>query len=161
MMHAASRAPDHGNLTPYRFIIAQGEQLTKLGGLFVEAIEATGLEMSEAQKLKLQNKPNRAPMVIISLACIDNNHNKIPGSEQFITSGLAVHQLTLAAKELGFDCMWRTGGITYNSHLHKLLKLDNSEQITGFIYVGSAKKQKPEPAAKEISQLYSNLDELV
>ena len=161
MMQAAARAPDHANLSPYRFIVVPTEQLEQLGQLFLQASLHNQPSLTQAEKNKIIARPLRAPMIIISIARIQAEHEKIPASEQLITAGLAVHQLTIAAKELGFDSMWRTGPIAYNTQLAQLLKLTATEQITGFIYIGSAKKDKPQPAAKDIKLLYSNLDELV
>jgi len=151
MIQAANRAPDHGNLSPYRFIVVNTEHLEQLGKLF---LKASPNDLSALQSEKILNMPKRAPMVIISIACFIE-HPKTPKSEQLITAGLAVHQLCLAAKELGFDSMWRTGALAYNQDLYSLLNLAQDEEITGFIYLGTAFKAKKNPPTINISHLYS------
>ena len=153
MMQAANRAPDHGNLSPYRFIIVNTEHLKQLGELFLKASQQEA-EISDLQAEKILNMPQRAPMVIISIATLIE-HPKAPKSEQLITAGIAVNQLCLAAKELGFDSMWRTGALAYNQTLNTLLNLAQNEEITGFIYIGTAFKAKKSQPSINVSHLYS------
>ncbi|MCJ8313710.1 MAG: nitroreductase [Saccharospirillaceae bacterium] len=155
MIQAANRAPDHGNLSPFRFIVVNTEHLEQLGELF---LKASANDLNPLQSEKILNMPKRAPMVIISIVSF-TPHPKAPKSEQLITAGLAVHQLCLAAKEIGFDSMWRTGALAYNQNLFSLLNLAQNEEITGFIYIGTAFKTKKSPPTKNVSHLYSTFGE--
>ena len=38
LMQAALRAPDHGNLKPYRFLVCEGDKLNQLGELYAQGM---------------------------------------------------------------------------------------------------------------------------
>tara|TARA_B110000908_G_scaffold160340_1_gene203475 strand:+ start:166 stop:447 length:282 start_codon:yes stop_codon:yes gene_type:complete len=65
MLQAALRAPDHGNLKPWRSVMVTGEGLTKLG----ELLQKAQLERdpdSDPQTLERCIKmPHRAPSILV------------------------------------------------------------------------------------------------
>ncbi|GGB80470.1 nitroreductase [Marinobacterium zhoushanense] len=146
MMKAASRAPDHGSLTPYRFLKVEGEGLRALGELFLTAGRASAGELSEAQATKLRNMPLRAPMILVAVA-VTQEHPKVPVSEQVITAGCAAHAVVQAACAQGVGAMWRSGDMAFNPKVAQGLGLAENEQIIGFIYLGQTVKEKTVPEA--------------
>ena len=66
ILNAAARVPDHGALTPWEFIIAQDEGLSRLAKVFVFAAEQSNTD--EAFIQKAAKMPFRAPMVITVVA---------------------------------------------------------------------------------------------
>ena len=51
--------------------------------------------------------------------------------------------MQMAAQAQGFGAMWRTGDLSYNDDVKLALDVDLSEDIVGFLYVGSLKKSLP------------------
>ncbi len=74
IIRAGLRAPDHAGLTPWRFVIAQGDGLKKLSDILVRAAEAENSEDAVIEKVK--NAPFRAPMVITVIAKV-TEHEKV------------------------------------------------------------------------------------
>jgi len=144
MMKAASRAPDHGSLRPYRFLRVEGKGLAALGELFLEAGRAASGELSEAQATKLRNMPTRAPMILVAIA-VTREHPKVPVGEQVITAGCAAHAVVQAACALGVGAMWRSGDMAFNPRVAEGLGLADNERIIGFVYLGQVVKAKPAP----------------
>lgn len=142
LYQAANRAPDHGCIKPWRFISAQYDELISLGQILLSAGLDTDPNMDQHKQEKLLKNPQRAPMVITAIAKI-TEHPKAPRDEQLIAAGCAVHQLCLQANLLGFGTMWRTGSICQNKVLKSQLKLNQNEEVIGFIYLGTPSKQKP------------------
>ncbi|OUS20181.1 nitroreductase ['Osedax' symbiont bacterium Rs2_46_30_T18] len=139
MYQAAARAPDHACLRPWRLIVLEGEQLKKLGEVFVAANVAKNPELSEVQQQKILHKPLRAPMIITVVASI-TEHVKVPEIEQIISAGCAAHALELAAFAQGLGAMWRSGGMMFDPSVKASLGVAEREQIVGFLYLGTAKK---------------------
>ncbi len=83
ILRAGLRAPDHGALTPWRFVVAQGEGLAKLAAILEQAEIANGSD--EAVISKAKNAPFRAPMVITVIAKVTHSE-KIPAFEQHLSS---------------------------------------------------------------------------
>ena len=142
---AALRAPDHARLAPWRFLQIQGVARQHLGELFVQASEKKSEDLTESDKNKIKQKPLRAPLIIVAIADIQENP-KVPEVEQLLSVGAAVQNILLAAHALGFAGIWRTGSMAFDATVKKGLGLSVSEQIVGFIYVGTREgKQKSLP----------------
>lgn len=131
----ALRAPDHALLKPWRYLVFEGDALVRLGELFVTASLKDEPTLSEATQAKIAKKPLRAPMVVVSIVCY-KEHHKVPEFEQILSSGAAVQNLLIGAHLEGIGAKWRTGGLAFNRHLMDSLGLHESEQITGFVYLG-------------------------
>ena len=135
MIAAASRAPDHGQLQPYRFLWIEGEGLSALGELMVAAKQQTEPNVSAETLEKLRLKPLRAPMIIVGIAS-PQPHPKVPEQEQIITAGIALQQMSALAYARGYGAMWRTGNIAYSPVIADGLGLSEHESVIGFLYLG-------------------------
>lgn len=144
MYMAALRAPDHGQLRPWRFLHIEGSGRQHLGDLFVTAAQQKDPALSKDQAEKLRKKPLRAPLIVIVVAKTQK-HPNVPKSEQWMSAACGAHSLLLAANSLGYAAMWRTGGSAYDQTIATGLGLNSNEQIVGFIYVGTAAVKKPVP----------------
>ena len=133
---AALRAPDHGNLRPWRFIEFTGEGRERLGELFCQALLVDKPDAEEAMQKKRKMMPLRAPMVIAAIAKVTPDHPKVPTVEQIISAGAAAQNIILAAHAKGLGAMWRTGDVAFDPVVAKGLGLADDDQIVGFIYLG-------------------------
>ena len=130
---AALRAPDHGMLRPWRFLLVKGQARNKLGELFVEAMQPD----TEEKKNKLLKAPLRAPMIIIAVSTI-TEHPKVPAIEQISSTAAAVQNMSIAAHALGYASIWRTGAVAFSDEVKRGLDLSASDEIVGFLYLGSS-----------------------
>ena len=151
MFRAALRAPDHGQLRPWRFLTVQGEARDRLGQLMAESLRVRSPEASEDALLKARKMPLRAPLLVVVIARVQP-HPKVPGSEQVLAVSCAAHGLLLAAHDQGLGAVWRTGDFAYDSYLTKALGLTGDEQILGFIYVGTPEGTLRTPPVMEPQQ---------
>src|SRR5690606_14155096 len=76
ILKAGLRAPDHGMLRPWRFLLVKGDARQKLGQLFVDATQPP-----EEKRKKLEEAPLRAPLVIVGIANV-KEVDGIPAIEQ-------------------------------------------------------------------------------
>ncbi|WP_322803815.1 NAD(P)H nitroreductase [Vibrio alfacsensis] len=134
IIRAGLRAPDHGALTPWRFVIAQGESLKKLSDILVNAAEAESSDDAVIEKLK--NAPFRAPMVITVIAKV-TEHEKVPALEQYLSAGCAAQAMQMAAVAQGFQGFWRSGKWMFHPEVHQAFGLKGDDQIVGFLYLGT------------------------
>lgn len=136
LFRAALRAPDHGQLRPWRFLIIQGAARERLGELFVESLQLKGPASSEEVLNKARKMPLRAPMLVVVVARLQE-HPKVPESEQTLAVATAAHGLLLAAHAQGLGAVWRTGALCYDRHVAQGLGLADHEDLLGFIYLGT------------------------
>ncbi len=143
LIKAATRAADHGNLKPWRFLFIAGEHLTRLGRIFAEAAASVKPDISRVELTRLESMPLRAPMILVVVAkCCD--HPKVPKLEQLVSAGAAAQNIINAAYAMGLGAIWRTGDMAYDQHVALALGLAEGESITGFIYLGSPQGGLPE-----------------
>ena len=134
ILQAAMSAPDHGHLKPFRFLTIRGEARQQLSTVFENAARLRGAD--EATVLKQLQKPLRAPLIIIVIACISDNPT-IPDIEQLLSAGAAAQHIQLACKALGFGSIWVTGENSYDLNVYEALGLKVNERVIGFIYTGT------------------------
>lgn len=142
MIAAAIRASDHKRLRPWRFIVVRGEALATLGNIFSSALKHDDPDASAECLADAGAKAQRAPVLVVSVVRIDENE-RVPEVEQLLSAGGATQMLLLACSALGYAGIWRTGSMAYHALVKKQLKLDDAEQIVGFVYMGRAVSEKP------------------
>ena len=157
ILAAGMRVPDHGGIQPWHFHVITGAGLGRLSDLYVEATKAILADPVNAQRkdahghdekiAKVAKMPFRAPMIIV----ISTNyvvHNKVPKQEQLVAAGCAVQAMQMTCFTLGYGAMWRTGELAYNATVKQGLNISPEDDIAGFLYVGSPKKEQHLKPAK-------------
>jgi nitroreductase len=137
LFRAALRAPDHGQLRPWRFLTIEGDAREQLGELLARALPA---EASPEALSKARAMPLRAPLLVVVIARVQA-HAKGPAQEQVIAAGCAAHGILLAAHAQGIGAVWRTGELAYNAQVAAGLGLAADEQIIAFLYLGTPERE--------------------
>jgi nitroreductase len=152
LLTIASRVPDHGKLTPWRFIVFAGPGRLKAGAAIAAAFVAKYPDANAEQVDFEHNRLTRAPLVIavVSRAA---PHAKIPEWEQVLSSGAAAMNLLTAAHALGFGATWITEWYAYDRAVLDALGLAAREKIAGFVHIGrpvQVPDDRPRPALADI-----------
>jgi nitroreductase len=157
MLTVASRVPDHGKLTPWRFVVFQGEARLAAGEKIAACFAADHPEAKPEQVEFERRRLARAPLVIavVSRAA---PHVKIPEWEQVLSSGAAAMNLVLAAHALGYAADWMTEWYAYDRRVLDALGLAPNERIAGFVHIGrpvGPPQDRPRPPLATIATYYS------
>ena len=144
ILQAATQVPDHGNLTPWRFVVIQSEDgLQRFRRLLTDTV--TELNFGEDSMRKAEQVGHMAPLVIAVIAKPNFDVPKPkPVWEQFLSAGCAAYAAQLAAKAQGFDNVWITGLWTNSPLLRAACECGDKDKIIGLLMIGTA----AEPAAK-------------
>lgn len=137
LFRCAARAPDHGLLRPWRFVVFRGEARHVLGEMLAGAEQAANPSVAVDSLAKLRANPLRAPVVVACVARVDPGHPKIPRIEQVAAVAAAVQNMQLAAEALGFGAMWRTGPLAASTLMKQSLGFDEVDEIVAFLYLGT------------------------
>lgn len=137
ILEAGARAPDHGKLAPWRFIVLENESRNILGKAMMESMKASMPGVSDADLERERAKVDRAPVIVVVAAKTVDKGDKIPQIEQVLAAGAATQNVFLAANALGFGAMWKTGGAAYDPIVKRAVGLEAEDHIVGFVYVGS------------------------
>ena len=136
ILAAGAAAPDHGRLTPFRFLTVAGEARGRLGELFAASISTRpGVSAGEIEKWR--EAPFRAPLLIVVVARPRPGIAKVPEVEQIASAACAAQNILLAAHAQGFVGKWSTGTVAYDPVVKDGLGLGADEHIVGILYLGS------------------------
>jgi nitroreductase len=156
ILRSAARAPDHGRLRPWRFVLIRGPARARFGALLAAQLQRSH-PTSNAEALEREaHKAMRAPLIVV-VAARCNPQAKIPPLEQLLSAGAAAHAMMLCACALGFNAMWKTGAAAYDEQVRTGLGLESGDAIVGFMYLGT---ESGEPAAVPPSELRELISEL-
>ena len=137
LLTVASRVPDHGKLTPWRFIVFEGDARLSIGEKLAEIFRKDNPQATAEQIEFEKNRLARAPLVVavVSRAA---PHVKIPEWEQLMSAGAAAMNLVTAAHAQGFAASWLTEWYAYDRRVLDALGLAPHEKIAGFVHIGLA-----------------------
>lgn len=133
---AALRAPDHGRLRPWRFVVVRDEAREDLGQALVEIAAKRNPDAGAEAHEQRRRKAFAAPLIIVIAASVSTQTN-VPAGEQLLAVGAATMNMLNALHILGYGGFWATGPDAYDKDLHQVLDFEPNEQILGFLFVGT------------------------
>ena len=151
---AAVRAPDHGQLRPWRFVLIRGDARVRFGNVMAESRRPQAPDMPPEGLRRERDKALRAPVIVVVAARVQAEA-RIPEIEQILSAGAAAQNIMLAAHALGYGAMWKTGEPAYDPYVKEALGLKATDAIVGFIYLGTragAASSMARPGAEQFVQ---------
>ena len=148
LLRLAARAPDHGKLFPWRFVILQGEAKAAL----VRELERLAADQPKPDKAlgalaKLRNPPLTIAVISRVIEC------NIPEWEQVLSSGAVCQNLLIAADAMGYGANWITDWYSYDEQAVRLLGLEPHERVAGFVHLGTLPDPPLERVRPELDKL--------
>jgi nitroreductase len=148
MFACAARAPDHGKLRPWRFVVIDSAARDAFGDVLAAHLQRTHAAVSAETLQRERQKAFRAPTIVV-VAAHTTPGVKIPVIEQVLSAGAAAEAILLAAVALGFNGVWKTGAPAYDDAVRAALGLEAGDVIVGFLYLGSQVPDAGPPAPRE------------
>jgi nitroreductase len=142
MLQMAAAAPDHGLLTPWRFILVPAAQRHRLAEVFALALidrdPGATLEQIEAAR----EKAHRAPLLLVAVAGLGPREPDTPALERMVSMGAAIQNILLGAHAMGFGAGLTSGQAMASPRLRSLLGLADGEVPVCCVNVGTVTKRK-------------------
>lgn len=151
MALAALRAPDHGELVPYRFTVIDSDSIDLLADLFGEAAQAEGASF-EAVAAEME-RARRAPLTVAVIANL-RIERPIPAHEQWMAVGGAITNFLNAAHALGFAGKMLSGRKVVDPHLTRAF-CNEGEYLVGWIVLGTPSSGWTPPKARHPQSVLS------
>lgn len=155
ILFAGTRAPDHGRLAPYRFIVIADSARQKFADVLAAAARQSEPKISDAEVERAAAKAFEGPCVVALIGRIDPAHPKIPASDQWLAVGCVLENLLLAAGEMGFAVAVRSGRALETAAVKTAFGLSDIEHLTAFLVIGRAKDFPPERPKPELAKVLS------
>jgi len=131
-----ARVPDHGKLTPWRFIVFEGDARVRAAADI------------DVEKHRVTDAP-----LVIGIVSFTKPHPKVPPWEQELSAGASAMNMVTAATALGYGACWLTGWFAFDRDVLDGLGLKADEKLAGFIHIGTQTKpneDRPRPALSDI-----------
>ncbi len=152
-LQAAVAAPDHGNLTPWRFKLIRGENIQKFADLGITIRQRSDNPFPEEKVAASRQWLSEVPLIIAVACHIDYSNTKIPESERMLSAGCAVMNMMNALNALGYGTFWSTGIATYDDEFQTALGFDSLDyRFMGFLAVGTPKVAIPKKERKSYTE---------
>jgi len=151
ILSIAARAPDHGKLAPWRFVVVGQEQRAALAELLHKALPQYDPEAADAHYAKELEFAHQAPVLVALISAPVQDH-KIPEWEQELSCGAVGMNLLHAATALGYVGGWITGWRAYSETVSRSF-CEEGERIAGFIFLGTPANPLEERARPDLSTL--------
>jgi nitroreductase len=145
----AARVPDHGRLTPWRFVTVADDQRDAFGDLLKQALAEEDEDARQAHFAKEDEFAHYAGQLVVLISAPIEGH-KIPVWEQQLSCGTVGMSLLLAAHALGYVAGWVTGWRAYSPKVNAAF-CSPGERIAGFIFIGHAGRELEERERPELS----------
>jgi len=148
ILRLAARVPDHGKLSPWRFIVLEGEAKAA----FVSRLEAIAASQAEPEKATgALFKIRIPPMSVVVVSRV--TEGKIPAWEQKLSSGAVCMNLLIAAQAMGFGANWITDWYAYDAKVDAVLGLQAGETVAGFVHIGTAAEPPQERVRPDLAAI--------
>lgn len=152
ILEAASSAPDHGQILPWRFILVPTEARVHLAQVFAAALLERDAQATPEQVAQAQEKAYRSPLLMLVVVDAQRGDPEIDLFERIASAGCAVQNMLLMATALGYGSALTSGKALKSGALRTLFGLAPGDHALCFVSVGtveSRKKARARPTARD------------
>ena len=151
LLTLAARSPDHGKLVPWRFIVLKKAALMRLSDLAKTHADHCGVDATKRAKAHGQFDFGTLAVVVISSP---KDIERIPLSEQVLSTGAVCAALVNAAQAFGFGGCWLSGWLSHDSgFIQSAFGLNADETVAGIVHLGTPAQTPPETQRPDITNI--------
>lgn len=158
ILESGMRVPDHGRLTPWRFIVIRGDAREKIGDVIAASFKKNKPDAIEEEIEIEQERLIRAPVVVAVLSRVHKGH-KIPEWEQVLSAGAACQTMLIAAQSMGYAAQWLTEWYAYDADVKAAVGAEQGDEIAGYVFFGNQIAEGKERARPEYENIVSEWSE--
>jgi nitroreductase len=148
LLSLAAAAPDHGLLTPWRFIVVPVEERDKLAEAFALALLDRAPDATLEQIESAREKAWRAPLVMVAVACLGPREPDTPALERMISMGAAIQNILLGAHAMGFGAGLTSGRAMASPRMARLCSLGEGEVAVCCVNIGTVSRRHAAPRSR-------------
>jgi len=154
---AAAAAPDHGMVTPWRFVLVPPQRREALAEAFGQALLLRDAAATPEQLAQAREKAFRAPFLALAIAQLGACEPDIDPLERLVSLGAALQNILLCAHSMGYGASLTSGQAMRSGALRTLFALADGEQAVCCINIGTVSKAKPVRLRPEVAAFVSSL----
>jgi nitroreductase len=149
ILQAGLRAPDHGRLRPWRFVLIRGSARDLLADITTAAIKRRDPEAAITYIERQRSRILTTPLIIAAGARVKPGH-KIPELEQLFSTAAATMNVLNGLQATGFGGIWLTGPNCYDPVIGQALGFEHPDRLVAFLYVGTPAEPARAPKTPDL-----------
>ncbi|MBM7540902.1 nitroreductase family protein [Amphibacillus cookii] len=156
LLKTAAWVPNHKMTQPWRFVFITGDtkqKLADLAGSYMSKGKA-GEEKATAYQ-KAYETFEHVPVFLMVI--MEESHLLKVRQEDYASTSLIIHNLSLLCWEKGIGMIWKTGPLTDDVHFRELIGVKQGEKFVGMLQLGYPQKV---PKARPRIDLTERITEL-
>jgi nitroreductase len=157
ILGAAASAPDHGQLTPWRFVVVSEAARPKLAEQFARSLLERDAQALPAQIEQAKEKAFRAPLLLLVVVDANCGDTKIDLFERIVSTGCALQNVLLMATALGYGSALTSGKALKSSGLRQLFELQEQDHALCFLSIGTVLSRKSSRVLPELDRYLFHL----
>jgi nitroreductase len=150
LLSLAAAAPDHGLLTPWRFIVVPAAQRHRLAEVFAQALTDRDPAATAEQIAQAREKAHRAPLLMLAVACLGPREPDTPTLERMVSMGAAIQNLLLGAHAMGFGAGLTSGQAMASPRMQRLCGLAEGEVSVCCVNIGTPTRRSQRAAPRPL-----------
>ena len=131
LLRVATRAPDHGKLSPWRFIVLEGSAKAA----FADRLEALARGRGDDSSVGKLGKLRIPPLAVVVVSA--PKAGAIPEWEQRLSAGAVATLLLESTLAMGFGANWITDWYSYDDEALQILGLAPGERVAAVMLMGT------------------------
>jgi len=149
LLELAARAPDHGKLGPWRFVLITGDARARAG----EKLSATiaGDDGVDATQLQFAQRHFLRAPVCVMVVSSPTASIKVPEWEQQLSAAAVCYGLLISAHAFGYGGCWLSEWPAYDVRARAALGMGETERVAGFVYLGTAREPPTERVRPDLA----------
>lgn len=152
ILTVGARSPDHGKLTPWRFVVLGRQTRVAIAERLAAMAVAKALP---AKATAVLAKLTAAPVTVLVVSTARPASK--PEWEQVLSAGAVCMNIEHAASALGFASSWITDWYSYDAEAMALFGVTEGEKVAGFIHIGTVAEALLERERPDITALTTRL----
>ena len=142
LLSLAAAAPDHGLLTPWRFVMVPRDKRHQLAEVFALDLLDRDAGATLQQIEAAREKAHRATLLLVAVARLGPREPDTRSLERMVSMGAAVQNILLGAHAMGFGAGLTSGHAMTSPRLRELLALQEGDEAVCCINIGTVSQQK-------------------
>lgn len=142
LLRLAAAAPDHGLLTPWRFVVVPLDARHRLAEVFALSLIDRDPGATLVQIEAAREKAYRAPLLMVAVARLGPLEPDTPMLERMVSMGAAIQNLLLGAHAMGYGAGLTSGQAMGSPRMRELLSLAGGESSVCCINIGTITRHR-------------------
>lgn len=160
ILMAASAAPDHQQLMPWRLVEVPSAKRHMLAEAFAQALHERDPNASAKELDQAREKAHRAPWLLLAICSSQQaglDGDSVPTSDRLVSLGCALQNMMLLSTAMGFGSSLTSGKAMSSQPIRQLFGLHAHEMAVCCLNMGHIQSSRQQRQRPTLADYYGSL----